>query len=194
LDEGSHIAFAVEFVTLGSMTGRQFYDWQTAGGGGDVLLLVETLEREEVSWCVIGGIAVNHWADEPMATADVDLVIATDGVEKAVQALEKAGFRTSRFEWSINLKRQSAIAVRISTESVYQGFPTRAVAADVHGILMRVASLQDTLQGKILAWRDERRRPSKRQKDLLDITRLLEAHPELAAVLPPDIARRLKRQ
>ena len=27
------------------MTARQFYDWQTAGGGGDVSLLVETLER-----------------------------------------------------------------------------------------------------------------------------------------------------
>lgn len=30
------------------MTKRQFYDWQTAGGGGDVLLLVEILERAEV--------------------------------------------------------------------------------------------------------------------------------------------------
>lgn len=29
------------------MTKRQFYDWQTAGGG-DVLLLVEILERAEV--------------------------------------------------------------------------------------------------------------------------------------------------
>ena len=28
-----------------SMTVRQFYDWQTAGGSGDVSLLVETLER-----------------------------------------------------------------------------------------------------------------------------------------------------
>jgi len=27
------------------MTVRQFYDWQTAGGSGDVSLLVETLER-----------------------------------------------------------------------------------------------------------------------------------------------------
>jgi hypothetical protein len=33
------------------MTARQFYDWQTAGGGGDVSLLVETLERREIPWC-----------------------------------------------------------------------------------------------------------------------------------------------
>jgi hypothetical protein len=175
------------------MTRRQFYDWQTAGGGGDVLLLVETLEREEIPWCVIGGLAVNHWAEEPMATADVDLVIATDRIEQAVHALENAGFRSRRFEWSINLKGRSAVTVQISTEAVYQGFPERATPADVHGILMRVASLEDTLTGKILAWRDAQRRPSKRQKDLLDITRLVEAHPELAAHLPPDVAERIRQ-
>ena len=27
------------------MTERQFYDWQTAGGGGDVLRLINVLER-----------------------------------------------------------------------------------------------------------------------------------------------------
>ena len=86
------------------MTKRQFYDWQSAGGGGDVLLLVETLEEAEIAWCMIGGIAVNHWAEEPVVTADVDIVIAADDVQRAVRALEEAGFRIERFEWSINLK------------------------------------------------------------------------------------------
>jgi hypothetical protein len=175
------------------MTRRQFYDWQTAGGGGDVVLLVETLEREEIPWCVIGGLAVNHWAEEPMATADVDVVIATDRLEHAVKVLEAAGFRAKRLEWSINLTGHSEVSVQISTESVYQRFPERAAPADVHGILMRVASLEDTLQGKLLAWRDSQRRPSKRQKDLLDITRLVEAHPELAKLLPADVAERLRQ-
>ena len=53
------------------MTMRQFYDWQTAGGGDEVSWLVATLERREIPWCMIGGLAVNHWAKEPMATADV---------------------------------------------------------------------------------------------------------------------------
>jgi hypothetical protein len=175
------------------MTKRQFYDWQTAGGGGDVMLLVETLEHREIPWCVIGGLAVNHWAKEPMATADVDLVIATDAIGKAVRALEETGFRAEQFEWLINLKRQSDVSVQISTESVYQGFPSRAVAADVHGILMRVASLEDTLQGKMLAWGDPQRRASKRQKDLLDLMRLAEAHPELVPLLPAEVAERLRQ-
>ena len=176
------------------MTARQFYDWQTAGGGGDVMLLVNLLEREEAAWCVIGGLAVNHWAQEPIATADVDLVITSDKLGKVVRALEEAGFQSERFEWSVNLKRQSGVSVQISTEAVYQDFPARSVAADVHGILLRVASLEDTLQGKMLAWRDLRRRPSKRQKDLLDITRLVEAHPQLQALLPADLAKRLEQQ
>ncbi|MBU4270664.1 MAG: nucleotidyl transferase AbiEii/AbiGii toxin family protein [Planctomycetes bacterium] len=170
------------------MTGRQFYDWQTAGGGGDVLLLVETLERLEIPWCMIGGLAVNHWAKEPMATADVDVVVATDRVEDAVRALEEAGFKAERFEWSINLKGRSKVSVQISTESFYRDYPARAVPADVHGILMRVASLEDALQGKIKAWREPERRASKRQKDFADILRLVESHPELRKMLPEDVA------
>lgn len=173
------------------MTKRQFYDWQTAGGGGDVMLLVQTLEHAEIPWCMIGGLAVNHWAGEPVATADVDIVITTDRIDEAVRALEQAGFRSERFDWSINLKGRSAVSVQISTEAAYREFPQRAVPADVHGILMRVASLRDTLQGKLMAWRDPRRRPSKRQKDLADIMRLVEAHPELRRDLPPDVAARL---
>lgn len=170
---------------------RQFYDWQTAGGGGDVLLLVQTLERLEIPWCMIGGLAVNHWAEEPMATADVDVVIAAERVEECVNALCAAGFAAEKFQWSVNLKGKSAVSVQISTEEVYREFPSRSIPADIHGILMRVACLEDTLRGKILAWQDSKRRASKRQKDLLDLMRLVEAHPQLREKLPPDLAKKL---
>src|ERR1017187_2447988 len=151
------------------MTMRQFYDWQTAGGGGDVSLLVATLERREIPWCMIGGLAVNHWAREPMATADVDVVIAAEKVNEAVKALRAAGFTAKKFKWSVNLKGRSKILVQISTEDFYREFPERAVAADIHGILMRVASLPDTLRGKILAWQDPGPPPGNRKKELLAI-------------------------
>ncbi len=173
------------------MTHRQFYDWQTAGGGGDVTLLAEVLEARCIPWCMIGGLAVNHWAEEPMATADVDVVVATGRVDEAVRALEAAGFKATRFEWFINLKGHSAVSVQISTEPFYRELPARAVPAQVHGIAMRVASLTDTLAGKIRAWRDPQRRPSKRQKDLADILRLTEAHPELREAIPADVCEKL---
>ena len=173
------------------MTMRQFYDWQTAGGGDDVSRLVATLERGEIAWCMIGGLAVNHWAREPLATADVDVVIAAGQVEAAVKALRKEGFTAKKFAWSVNLKGRSQVTVQISTEEFYRDFPSRSVPADIHGILMRVASREDTLRGKLLAYQDPQRRASKRQKDLLDILRLVEAHPKLRKLLPADVMKKL---
>jgi hypothetical protein len=175
------------------VTAKQFYDWQTCGGTDDVMRLVGVLERADVPWCAIGGIAVNHWADQPMVTQDVDIVVAVDAVERVVPLLEEAGFRAERFAWSINFKGRSAVSIQLSTEDFYRDYPARAVAADVHGILMRVASLEDTLKGKIKAWSEPERRQSKRIKDLADIARLVEAHPHLWMNLPDGLRDQIQK-
>jgi hypothetical protein len=174
------------------MTLRQFYDWQTLGGAKDVMRLVAALEEREIAWCMIGGLAVNHWAAEPMATADVDLVIASEKIEEAAEALKGLGFSENRFDWSINLKGESKVSIQISTEAMYLEFPSRSVPTEVHGILMRVASLEDTLKGKIAAYSDKERRGSKKLKDLTDISRLLETHPELSEKIPAEILGKLE--
>lgn len=166
------------------MTAKKFYDWQTAGGTDDVMRLVDCLEKADLTWCVIGGVAVNHWAEEPMVTRDVDLVVATESIETAARILQEAGFVATRFPWSINFQGRSAVSIQLSTEEFYREFPGRAVAADVHGILLRVASLEDTFQGKIKAWNTPERRQSKRIKDFADLARLVEAHPPLWKQLP----------
>jgi hypothetical protein len=174
------------------MTAKAFYDWQTAGGGGDVMRLIGVLERLDVPWCVIGGLAVNHWATEPVVTADVDLVIALEEVDAVVAALADEGFCVTRHAWSVNLQGASCVSIQIFTSEEYRTYPKRAVAADVWGILMRVASLVDTLQGKVAAYHDTARRPSKRQKDFLDIVRLVEAHPELEERLPEELRAKVR--
>lgn len=175
------------------MTQKQFYDWQTMGGSSDVSALIQALEQREISWCMIGGLAVNHWAEEAIATADVDLVIVTDQLDAAVQACDALGFSRQEFTHSVNLKGQSKVSILITTAPFYQEFPSRSVPADVHGILMRVASAEDTMSGKIAAYTDSERRPGKRQKDLADIARLLEAHPHLQSLIPESIASRLEQ-
>ena len=175
------------------MTAKKFYDWQTVGGTDDVMRLVDCLERADIPWCTIGGVAVNHWAAEPMVTQDVDFVVATAAIEQTVGVLETAGFRSEKFPGSINFKGQSKVSLQLSTEDFYSDFPKRAVPADVHGILLRVASLQDTLQGKIKAWSDAERRQSKRIKDLGDIARLVEAHAGLWDLLPAKLKRQIER-
>jgi hypothetical protein len=174
------------------MTGKQFYDWQTSGGTDDVMRLVDCLERADVAWCAIGGVAVNHWAEQTMVTQDVDFVVVAEAVERTVSLLEDAGFRPERFEWSVNFKGRSAVSIQLSTEDFYRDFPSRAVAADVNGILLRVASLEDTLKGKIKAWSEPGRRQSKRLKDLADIARLVEAHPHLRDMLTDELKKQIQ--
>ena len=175
------------------MTAKKFYDWQTVGGTDDVMRLVDCLERADIAWCAIGGVAVNHWAAEPMVTQDVDFVVTAEAVDRAVDLLTEAGFRAQRFPWSVNFKGRSRVSLQLSTEEFYRDFPARAVAADVHGILLRVASLEDTLKGKIKAWGDPERRQSKRIKDLGDIARLIEANPQLWESLPEDLKQQIER-
>ena len=175
------------------MTGKRFYDWQTVGGTDDVMELVDCLERSDIAWCAIGGVAVNHWAVEPMVTQDVDFVVAAEAIAGAVGVLEKAGFRSEKFPWSINFKGHSKVSFQLSTEDFYRDFPKRSVPADVHGILLRVASLEDTLQGKMKAWNDAERRQSKRIKVLGDIGRLVEAHPSLWDLLTAVLKQQIER-
>ena len=56
---------------------------------------------------------------------------------------------------------------------------------------MPVARIEDVLRGKIWAALDETRRPSKRQKDLADILRLLEKRKSLRALIPAELRFRL---
>lgn len=175
------------------MTPKKFFDWQTAGGTNDVMRLVDCLERADLEWCAIGGIAVNHWAAEPMVTQDVDFVVAAESVELAVKLLDEAGFTLERFQWSINFRGHSKVSIQLSTEDFYRDFPGRSVPADIHGILMRVASLEDTLHGKIKAWRDAERRQSKKLKDLGDIARLVESHPHQWNLLDADLKEIIKK-
>jgi hypothetical protein len=175
------------------MTAKEFFDWQTSGGTDDVMKLVAALEKADIPWCAIGGVAVNHWAENPMVTQDVDLVVASEAIDKAIAVLEEVGFSAEKFEWSVNFKGSSAVSVQLSTEEFYQEFPSRAVPADVHGILLRVASLEDTLQGKIRAWSDSARRQSKRIKDLADIARLVESHPSLWEQLTDELQSQVQK-
>ena len=57
---------------------------------------------------------------------------------------------------------------------------------------MKVACVEDVLQGKIWAYSDVQRRKSKRQKDLADIVRLTEVFPSLEERLPAAIKERIE--
>ncbi len=153
--------------------------------------LVGLLREHNIRFCVIGGHAVNAYV-EPVVTLDLDIVVATDQVDR-VEALLASHFQVKRFAHSMNVSAPgSDLRVQIQTDPRYTPFVDRASEKAVLGIVLPVASLEDTLQGKVWAVQDPRRRASKRQKDLADIARLLEAYPELRTRVPQEILRRLE--
>jgi len=135
---------------------------------------------------------INHWADEPMDTQDV--VVSSESVELAKKLLEEAGFKSERFPWSINFRGHSKVRIELSTEEFYEDFPGRSVPADIHGILLRAASLEDTLRGKIRAWRERETKQSKKLEDLGDIARLIESNPRLWGLLDEDLKKIIHKQ
>jgi GTP-dependent phosphoenolpyruvate carboxykinase len=63
---------------------------------------------------------------------------------------------------------------------------------EILGYRMKVASLDNVLQGKVWAYMDNTRRRSKRQKDLADISRIIETYPELTTKIPQKIKDQLQ--
>lgn len=152
--------------------------------------VIALLADSGVRYCVIGGQAVNAFV-EPVVSLDLDLAVATQDLVSAEDLLGRH-FRVERFPHSVNVSMPgSDLRVQLQTDPRYAAFVGSASERDVLGLKLPVAKLEDVLQGKVWAAQDPGRRPSKRQKDLADISRLLEAHPELRSRVPGDLLSRL---
>jgi hypothetical protein len=153
---------------------------------------LEVLEKENAPYCVIGGIAVNAYC-EPIVTLDFDCVIATGKIEKIKKALKSEGFKikTHPHTWEVTHK-DSDIKIQLQRDPVYQGFINRAKLKSVLGYKIKVADKEDVLKGKILAYQDETCDKIKKDKDLLDIKRMVKVFPELENTLPREIKNKMK--
>jgi hypothetical protein len=151
--------------------------------------IIGLLSQHQIRYCVIGGQGVNAYA-EPLVSLDLDLVVAVGQMEE-VENLLRDRFHLERFPHSLNVSEQgSQLRVQIQTDPRYFDFPSRSEEQDILGLRLPVASIDDVLNGKIWAAQDLERRASKRRKDLLDIERLIEAHPRLRGRVPTEILAR----
>ena len=152
--------------------------------------LIALLNEHGIRYCVIGGQAVNAYA-EPLVSLDLDLAVAVDQLSQ-VESLLAREFRAERFEHSLNVTLAgSDLRVQIQLDPRYAQFVERASKRDILGLTLSVASVEDVLRGKVWAAQDPTRRASKRRKDLLDIERLLENYPHLRSQVPADVLARL---
>jgi len=166
--------------------------WRAVVEDRDDLLdrLIALLAEHAIRYCLVGGQAVNAYV-EPVVSLDLDVVVATDQLAQT-EALMRQAFTVERFPHRLNVSLPgSGLRVQIQTDPRYGPFVDRATARDVLGLRLPVASLEDLLQGKVWAVMDAARRPSKRQKDLADIARLLESYPALRARVPAEVLARL---
>ncbi len=169
------------------MTGKTVLNRVANGPSDAVALLLSLLEQTGAQYCVIGGLAVNAYA-EPVVSLDLDIVVVADKVHALCDTASSKGVKIERFEHSVNLSVPgSDLRIQIQTDPRYQEFIPRAAQRAVLGYTMSVAALEDVLRGKVWAYSDRQRRKSKRQKDLADILRMIETHPQLKDQLPPDI-------
>jgi hypothetical protein len=170
------------------MTGKTFLNRVANDQTNAVALVLSLLKQTGAEYCVIDGLAVNAYA-EPVVSLDLDLVVVANKIEALCQVATARDVRIERFEHSVNLSVPgSDLRIQLQTDPRYQEFIPHAVQRNVLGYWMAVAALEDVLTGKIWAYCDEQRRRSKRQKDLADIFRILDAHPEMKGRLPPEIA------
>ena len=174
------------------MTGKTFLNAVDNGRIDIIQLLLNLLQETDSTYCVVGGLAVNAYA-EPVVSLDLDLVVVSDRIDVLCDAARSKGMKLEEFEHSINLSLSgSDLRIQLQTDLKYQDFLLRAQKRNILGYEMFVASLEDVFQGKLWAYSDEQRRQSKRQKDLADIMRLVETHPSLKDRIPPDIRAKIE--
>ena len=152
--------------------------------------LIELLKDNAIRYCLIGGQAVNAYV-EPLVSLDLTLAVAA-GQLQDVDALLASTYKVTRFPHSLNVAQAgSDLRVQIQTDPRYAEFVGRSSPRNVLGLNFPVAALEDVLKGKVWAVEDPTRRPSKRQKDLADIQRILEDYPDLRRQVPASVLERL---
>lgn len=168
------------------------------GGASDFARLIAACESVgggpgTPPYCLIGGLAVNCYV-EPVYTLDADLVVVAATLPELTVYIAEQGFKTEVHPHSVNATAQgSDLRVQFTTDPRYQSFPARAIEAEVLGVRVKIACLEDVTQGKLWAYSDPSRRLSKRKKDELDLIRLAERYPELKRLYPNELQDQLDR-
>lgn len=175
------------------MTGKEFIN-RVAHDKSDIIqVFLDILSKTGSRYCLIGGLAVNAYV-EPVVSLDMDIVAAVENVEAICREARGLGFKVEEFEHSVNITSASSdLRIQLQSDPRYQKFVSNAEDRDVLGYRMKVARVEDVLEGKVWAYMDKQRRRSKRQKDLADILRIVEKFPQLEATLPENVREELDK-
>ena len=174
------------------MNQKSFLNGVSNGSKDIIQEIIDLMLQKKIKYCVIGGLAVNAYV-EPVVSLDLDIVVILEALDNLIESARDR-FKIEEFPHSVNLaSKYSDIRIQLQTDTRYQDFIDRASMKKIMGYQMNVACLEDVLTGKIWAYSDEKRRGSKRQKDLADIMRIIESYPDLKLKLPNKIQEIINR-
>jgi len=175
------------------MTGKEFIN-SLANDKSDIIqIILDIFSKTGLRYCLIGGLAVNAYV-EPVVSLDLDIVPEVEDIGTICKAAKECGLKVEQFEHSVNITSGSSdLRIQLQTDLRYQKFVSIAEDRNVLGYKMKVARLEDVLQGKVWAYMDKTRRKSKRQKDLADIFRIVEKFPQLEESLPQNLREELDK-
>jgi hypothetical protein len=175
------------------MTGKEFIN-SLANAKSDIIqILLDILTQTGSRYCLIGGLAVNAYV-EPVVSLDLDIVAEAEGIGAICKAAKKRGLKVEQFEHSVNITSSSSdLRIQLQSDPRYQKFVSVAEDKNVLGYRMKVARIEDVLQGKVWRYMNTSQRKSKRQKDLADIFRIIEMYPQLEETLPQNLRQELDK-
>lgn len=169
------------------MTANQFFNKVTNSKEDIVSKFITLLDNEEIDYCIIGGMGMNTYC-EPIITLDFDCVIVMEKIPLIPKILKEKGFKVKKHPHTLEIKsKYSDVRIHIQLDSRYENFLKNAKYHKILGYRMKVASKEDLLIGKIWAYTDTERNRLKKEKDLLDIKRLVEKYPELKPLIPSEV-------
>lgn len=169
------------------MNERYFFNAVTNSKDDILGKFLNILKKNKISYCVLGGVALNAYC-QPILTLDFDCVISLNQLEKLKSILKKESFKfkSHPHTWEVKSKN-SDLRIQIQKNARYQDFITNSKELKILGYKMKIAKKEDLLKGTIWAYQDKKRNIIKREKDLLDIRRLIKKYPSLRKELPKEI-------
>jgi|SRR5215203_3548363 len=147
--------------------------------------LVRVLDAANVSYAIIGGVAVQVHHPDPRTTLDIHIaVLSSDAIPRG--ALSAAGFKsTGSFEQE-NWVAENGTPVQFTDDPGLASAVRSAEEVPLENVTLRVIRVIDFVRQKLRAGSDPARRRSKRLSDLVDAQGLLETYPDLRVELTPE--------
>lgn len=137
------------------------------------LEVIAVLNREKISFVLVGAHGIGGWMDEPRATQDVDVLVADRQVKKAIRALlaEFPHLDARDEEVVVRLQDRESAKVLIDVmkpRSLYRETFKHTQVASAGGQNYRIPSLQMALAMKFAAMISPNRQEAKKLKDASD--------------------------